>query len=212
MNPFSYPTGRHIRNQTPSPFADYRRFKPFLRTEFGRQCVYCRMPDGIQGEDHFGVDHYRPASKFPALRCDYANLFYSCNACNRRKGSFWPDDLETAQGLFIPNPCDHVMVEHLRFREAQVEALSPAGKLTEALLLLNDEEEISYRDFVLRLIERCLQDAELVAENILELERLKASAQEEERESILVSLRELREKLGLTQRDLERLTSLSFSP
>jgi hypothetical protein len=103
------------------------------------------------------------------------------------------------------------MGEHLLFREARVEVLSPAGKLTEALLLLNDEEEISYREFVLRQIERCLQDAELLAENILELELLKTSMEGKARESTLVSLRELREKLVDTQRDLERLTSLSFS-
>ena len=103
------------------------------------------------------------------------------------------------------------MDQHLRFQGAHVEVLTPAGKLTEALLLLNDEEEISYREFVLRQIERCLQDAELLAENILELELLKTSMEGKARESILVSLWELRKKLVDTQRDLERLTSLSFS-
>ena len=88
MNPFSYPDSQHLRTQKPDRFSDYKRYKPFLRIEFERKCVYCRLPDGVKGEEAFGVDHYRPVSKFPGLDCAYENLFYTCNTCNWRKGDF----------------------------------------------------------------------------------------------------------------------------
>lgn len=113
LNPFRYPQSRYRRKLNPPPYANYTRYKPFLKQEFTSQCVYCRLPDGLKGEDGFSVDHYRPQSKFPELVTTYGNLFYACRCCNRRKGAFWPADAQWRAKQFIPNPCDHVMFEHL---------------------------------------------------------------------------------------------------
>jgi hypothetical protein len=172
MNPFRYPEDRHSRTQTPGPFNDYRRYKPFLREEFTRQCIYCRMPDGVRGPEAFGVDHYRPVSRFPSLRCEYANLFYSCNICNRLKRDFWPAEDQWAKGLFLPNPCDHAMAEHLRYTGVRVVPQSRAGELAVDLLLLNDGSVVEYREFVLRSIGLRIDLAALQAD----LERLTAKA------------------------------------
>jgi len=90
MSLFAYPAHRHVRSQAPGPFQAYTQYKPFLRLEFERRCVYCRLPDGLRGWEAFGVDHYKPFRRFPWLASVYANLFYSCNVCNQRKGVRWP--------------------------------------------------------------------------------------------------------------------------
>jgi hypothetical protein len=157
--PFAYPKVRHVRSQKPGPFTQYQRFKPFLREEFSRKCVYCREPDGLKGKDSFGVDHYRPKKDFPQLSCVYENLFYCCGPCNRRKGRRWAlPRLEATH--FIPNPCDHVMFSHLQFQEGIVGDKTLAGKYAVECLDLNDPVSVEHRQFVGRLIARLEQQRE----------------------------------------------------
>ena len=151
-HPFLYPQSQHRRRLQPPSYSAYPRYKSFLKQEFTSQCVYCRLPDGLKGEDSFGVDHYRPQSKFPDLAASYTNLFYACNGCNRRKGDFWSTEAQWRARQFIPNPCDHVMFAHLRYRSARVETRSPAGELAEQVLILNDEYSVQYREDVLGVI------------------------------------------------------------
>jgi hypothetical protein len=207
MNPFRYPENRHSRSQKPDSFSDYRRYKPYLRTEFGRQCVYCRMPDGAQGKAAFGVDHYRPASRFPDLLCTYANLFYSCNVCNRLKRDFWPDEQKWTNGLFLPNPCDHLMSEHLQYTGASVLPASRAGELAIDLLLLNDESVIGYREFILRSIERCLAEEQMILATLLDLEARLTEAQGAQLAGISLDIAGLKADLVAVRTDLERLTT-----
>jgi HNH endonuclease len=108
----------------------------------------------MRGYDSFGVDHYRPKSKFPSLETSYTNLFYCCNACNSRKGDFWPTG-RIAKERFIPNPCDHQMANHVRFKRAQVDWRSPAGEFMLELLDLNDREFLSFRETTLAAIDAC---------------------------------------------------------
>jgi hypothetical protein len=97
-------------------------------------------------------DHYRPKTKFPALANTYTNLFYCCNACNSRKGNYWPKDRDLPS-RFVANPCDHVMFSHLRFNRATVEGKSEAGKLMLELLDLNDEQTLEARDVIIHSVE-----------------------------------------------------------
>lgn len=69
----------------------YRDWKPQLREEGRRQCVYCTIFEGrFGGERNFHVEHYRPKSRFKKLANDILNLFYVCAICNSFKGSDWP--------------------------------------------------------------------------------------------------------------------------
>lgn len=202
MNPFLYPGRQHSRSQKPGELRDYRRFKPVLRIEFSRQCVYCRMPDGPRGKDAFGVDHYRPISLFPELQCAYSNLYYACNACNRRKRDFWPEADQLDRGTLIPNPCDHLMSDHLRFQGPRVAALSPTGQFACDLLDLNDEGEIQYREFLLRSMSRCLAEMERCLQALQQIDDLVRKSPDER----LLDLRTLVARdLLAHQEDLERL-------
>jgi len=169
MNPFSYPKTKLARSQTPPAYATYKRYKPFLRIEFDRQCVYCRMPDTTR-ENYFGADHYRPKSLFPSLSAEYSNLYYCCNQCNARKGDYW--EPHSRSNRFVPNPCDHVMWNHLRFRGGTVEARTDTGRFAAELLDLNDPSVVQQREGTIHLIDLCLNSIRESELMLAEIEKL----------------------------------------
>ncbi len=153
--PFRYPKRKHFRRMRPGPFSHYQAYKPALQAEFERKCIYCRAPDTIRGWESFGVDHYRPKRLFPALQNTYANLFYCCNQCNRRKGDYWP----ARTNLRIPNPCDHEMHKHMRFAAERVETRTPQGQVALEVLDLNAPDALQMRatiSSVLRILQQKL--------------------------------------------------------
>lgn len=172
VNPFHYPKARHTRRLHPPAYTHYRKYKPELREEFEGQCVYCRMLDAVKGRESFGVDHYRPKKHFPHLATEYFNLFYSCNRCNTLKRDFWPSPKNEAEGRFVPNPCEHVMFDHLRYRGGDVDANSNAGEWTIDLLLLNDTLAVTFREAYIKALD--LMSSQLTAS--------KATAAEAERQ------------------------------
>lgn len=201
---FSYQKTRHQRTQTPKEYASYKTYKPYLRKEFAARCVYCRMPDSLKGADQFGADHYRPQKIFPQLASHYGNLFYCCNRCNSRKGEYWPANGDV-DPKFIPNPCDHLMWDHLRYRQAEVEARTPAGLFSLDLLDLNDPELIAYRADVLHLIEineKAIAEASTIK---TEIRRLWKAGKIPEVE-YTAAIGELDEQLAKSSSSLARLT------
>lgn len=146
-NPFVYPKSRHTRRKNPGPFTTIASYRSAVREEFDGRCVYCRIPDRAQSLRH-EVEHYRPTKHFPQLKYEYSNLYWACRACNGRKGSFWPAELDLAT-RFIPNPCEHRMFEHLRFDGVRVVPRTEAGRCAEELLDLNDDETQQFRAAVI---------------------------------------------------------------
>lgn len=149
MGPFYYPKARHRRGGDPGPYADYKKYKPALRSEFVRKCVYCRVPD-LSNVHTFAVEHYRPKSdaRFAHLSTSWPNLFYSCTLCNSYKGTYWPSDDHESEGVFVPNPCDHVMIAHLKFVGLDVQPQSAAGTFTKRLLRLDTDDRTKHRRLV----------------------------------------------------------------
>jgi hypothetical protein len=143
---FVYPRSKRTRMYgPPHRLPRYQDYKPLLKVEFEAHCVYCLRRDALSPyNDNFGVDHYRPRKLFPHLEREYSNLFYACNRCNATKGSFWRDS--AVHPDFIPNPCDHVMAEHLSFHNTlRIVPLSPAGECAVEILRLDDPTMITYR-------------------------------------------------------------------
>lgn len=145
---FSYKKTQHRRKLNPGPFKSYKTYKKYLKKEFDEKCVYCLIPDVLK-EESFCVEHYWPREYFKHLELDYSNLYYACLMCNSYKGSFWPTEDNLKLGNYLPNPCDHVMYDHLRFRGAKISPHSRTGKFSEELLHLNDQKFINYREMVL---------------------------------------------------------------
>ncbi len=102
----------------------------------------------MKGYELYGVDHYRPKSLLENLVTTYSNLFYCCNPCNRRKGNYWPARSKE-KTHYVPNPCDHEMFQHLRFKGATIETRSTAGVVAEELMDLNDPDAVAYRTLIL---------------------------------------------------------------
>ena len=175
MTPYAYPKTLHVRRLNPGPFKDYRTYKPYLRDEFARQCVYCRRPDGPSGQGGFGADHYRPKHSFPQLETTYSNLFYCCNACNSWKGKYWPSLEDEQQGRFVPNPCAHKMFEHLRYNVEKVEGRTVAGKHTVTLLHLDDPDEQKYRAALIVAVEELEKNCGDYKKAIADLMALKST-------------------------------------
>lgn len=172
MSLFHYPKIKHLRKLDPPTYSNYKAYKPFLREEFDATCVYCRMPERLSSHDNFGVDHYRPKHHFPSLATSYPNLYYACNTCNRLKGKFWPNNEQVVLKLFVPNPCDHKMHEHLRVTSTgQIEARSSAGRWTSDILRLNDSERVELRLAMLRAVKLAISVRASLLKTIAELVR-----------------------------------------
>lgn len=61
------------------------------------------------------------------------------------KGAYWPKDGEKDE-KFIPNPCDHRMFDHLRYKDGTVVGHSLAGKFSIEQLDLNDPRSVQFRE------------------------------------------------------------------
>jgi len=132
-----------IRTVPPRKYADYTRYRPYLRKDFRYRCAYCLRQEGHNGgEANFCIDHHRPMrGPFgrPDLQRDYANLYYVCCECNENKADHWPTEAELQQGLRFIDPCqpgdDHDL--HWRFHpDGSIQSLTNVGKYTEVILLL----------------------------------------------------------------------------
>ncbi|MGC4062576.1 MAG: HNH endonuclease [Aquabacterium sp.] len=205
MNPFFYPKYKHTRTQKPKQYLTYQAYKPVLRGEFRRKCVYCLTPDtNFPRQDGYGVDHYRPKSLFSDLATDYSNLYYCCNPCNSRKGDYWPNKVDENR-LFIPNPCDHEMFRHLRFSGSVVEHRSEAGELAVKLLDLNDPKVIRFRQSITEMVDvfsKKLAQMETTHAKLCGI----ADKGHEKRDELLADIGVLEADMANTRRVLEQLT------
>jgi hypothetical protein len=111
------------------------------------------------------------------------NLFYACNRCNALKGAFWPGVIEQALNAFIPNPCEHVMFEHLRYMRGQVDAASSAGVFTIDRLDLNEPRAVEFRNGFIAMLAK-LSSEEQVAAALMEdaTKRIQAATTSEAKE------------------------------
>lgn len=150
--------------------SSYQRYKPYLREDFAYACAYCGVHENEGGGPRFfTVEHFRPKSRFPALRNDYANLLYACAVCNGYKGDDWPSEHPLADGRGYLDPCDHDLGEHIGQPgegSDEVAGITAVGRYMVARLHLNRgllrkirrirrEEEALHRQFV-ALVERTL--------------------------------------------------------
>jgi hypothetical protein len=195
-----FPRERHLRAPDPGPFPYPQAYKAYLRREFRSKCVYCRVPDGLKGYEGFGVDHYLPVSRFPALAVAWSNLFYACNVCNT-----WKSDFLSTPERFLPNPCEHRMADHLQYRGAEVETFTAHGEWLADLLHLDERRGL--REFILYALGRFLRARiELLGDLTALEDRLETSRTSEERISLTAAVQEIGQELERVDRQIELLT------
>jgi hypothetical protein len=194
-----FPADRHERGPDPGPFVEHRSYKTHLQREFSRKCVYCRIPDGLKGDEAFGVDHYLPKSRFPDLIVAWSNLFYACNVCNT-----WKGESVSTPDLFLPNPCEHRMSDHLQYSDSDVEAYTAHGEWLAELLHLKERRQL--REFILFAAGSFLKIRSELVDDLAVLEdRLDDTRSAEELSSLKAAIRDTVQELEQVDRHIERL-------
>lgn len=180
---FKFPKQRHTRNQSPPQFKKYRDYRPYLNSEFANTCVYCRRPN-LTGESRgFEIDHYFPKHQFPALVSDYSNLYLACSTCNGRKSDAYPSRPESPA---VPNPCDHVMFEQLRYQNDVATPHSRNGEYAIHLLQLNEPLTLDARKTFRIQANAVRYQLEKLESEIVELRELAESGNSEAEAEVFV--------------------------
>lgn len=134
--PFSYPSGPHVRRHGPAGWNEYGRYRPWLRDEFCFRCVYCLIRESwVDMRRGYQIDHFVPQKLRPDLKADYDNLLYLCPACNNLKGA-----------SLLPDPSVIALDSCLRFlKNGTVEALNEHGEIIVEVLQLDDPRLVDLR-------------------------------------------------------------------
>ena len=187
------------RKQSPPHFLDYRKYKKFLRKDFDYSCAYCSITEPEWGSFwNFVVEHYKPKSKFPTLKCIYSNLFYACNQCNCHKRDIWPTEVERQEGFHILNPCDHDFSRHFKpLYSGRLRHLTKAAEYTSEVLQLNRDTLVTMR-LNRRRARRTIKELEDMQDKFLD--RYKRATGENEKKEIEENINRLQgaiEKLAI---------------
>jgi hypothetical protein len=146
--PYEYAGVPHQRRHGPAGYADYKRYRPWLKDEFCFRCVYCLKRMVWSPTDIWVIDHLVSREEAPELECEYENLVLACQFCNNLKDA-----------NRVPDPCQVAYGRYLRVEEdGTVTALDGPGRRLVSVLRLNHELQVQERKKVLCLmacLERC---------------------------------------------------------
>ena len=111
-------------------------------------CEYCWLPAASQFLP-FQVDHVIAKKHGAAEHLD--NLAFACVHCNRHKGpNIAGIDPETESVIRLFNPrCDR-WTDHFQWAGSRIEPVSAIGRVTVAVLFLNNPEVLLLRDSLAR--------------------------------------------------------------
>jgi HNH endonuclease len=115
-----------------------------VRNRAHGRCEYCRLP---QKATHvpFEIDHIRTRKhEGPTI---LSNLALACWYCNSFKGSDISSiDVVTRKLTPLFNPRRHKWTTHLRWKGAYLIGRTPIGRVTVALLHINDEIRVELQE------------------------------------------------------------------
>jgi hypothetical protein len=117
--------------------------RQFVQERAGGRCEYCLYPQDVSFLA-FEVEHII-AEKHGGVTTA-GNLALACPYCNRFKGTDL-GSLDPASGQLTPffNPRTQRWAEHFRLDGARIVPLTPEGRVTVAILRLNDPDRIMER-------------------------------------------------------------------
>lgn len=141
-----------VVRQTDVPsYADYTKYKPLLRKDFGYRCAYCQHHERTIGQvASMSVDHFRPKSLSPHLRVDYTNLYYCCGECNTYKSNKWPSQEQLDEGLCFVDVCVHEWKDHFEVQSDVMTGITSIGRFTAEQVRLN-RRKLTARNRTLRM-------------------------------------------------------------
>ena len=108
-----------------------------VRRRAGERCEYCHLPQSAQPFVSFHIEHI--VAKQHGGSDDPANLCLACHRCNAFKGPNLAG-VDPATGRVEPlfNPRVQSWPEHFALRGALIVGLSPVGRATAEVLVLNE--------------------------------------------------------------------------
>jgi hypothetical protein len=112
-----------------------------------RHCEYCQLPQ--EADDRpFEIDHIRSRKHHgPTIA---SNLALSCFRCNSFKGSDISGiDKSTRKLMPLFNPRRHKWAKHFRWEGPYLIGRTPIGRVTVALLHINDEYRVELREMLI---------------------------------------------------------------
>lgn len=127
--------------------ADLRRL---VIERAGNCCEYCHVGE-MEDAINFAIDHIIAEKHGGATTAD--NLCLSCARCNRHKGSDLASVDWNGAGDITPlfHPRKHRWNEHFALDGAEIKPLTPEGRVTVALLQLNEPQRLEERELMLLL-------------------------------------------------------------
>lgn len=147
---------------------EYTDWKQQISDDCFNQCVYCSIHENPWGGiDHYHIDHFRPHSKFPALKHTITNLYHACPVCNRFKSDDWPNEPDDLTQICYPDPAVHNYIDlyEMDLSTFHLTGRYPASKYLVNRLFLNRAQLIyERREAVLKIKAQSLIDE--VTENI----------------------------------------------
>lgn len=110
-------------------------------------CEYCQMPQAAD-DATFEIDHIHAQKHHGATTA--SNLCLSCFHYNSFKGSDLTSiDRQTRKITPLFNPRRHKWAKHFRWNGPYLIGLTPTGRVTVALLHINDEYRVELREMLI---------------------------------------------------------------
>lgn len=161
---------------------EYSMWKQQIADDCFNQCVYCSIHENPWGGiDHYHIDHFRPQSKFKALKNDITNLYYSCPICNKFKSDDWQNEPDSLDIICYPDPSEHNYSNLFNIDPANYEL---EGRFVASRFLINrmflNRPQLIYerREYFLKLkAESLISDAERLIEQNDDLMLIKQAFQ-----------------------------------
>ena len=108
------------------------------------RCEYCQMPQAAD-DASFEIDHIISRKHLGPTKAN--NLCLSCYYCNSFKGSDLTSlDPRTHKITPLFHPRRHKWGKHFRWQGAYLIGRTPIGRVTVALLQINDEYRVELRE------------------------------------------------------------------
>ncbi|HTW93839.1 MAG TPA: HNH endonuclease signature motif containing protein [Tepidisphaeraceae bacterium] len=118
-----------------------------VRDRAAHRCEYCRLPEKFS-KLKFVLDHI--VARQHAGGDVPGNLALACGFCNRHKGpNIAGIDAETGQLVQLFNPRQDQWTQHFVWAGATLIGLTPAGRVTIALLAMNHEDQVAVREAIM---------------------------------------------------------------
>lgn len=105
--------------------------KNALANQSHKKCSFCECELGVESK-YFEVEHFACKTKYPNEVMAWGNLLSACRRCNGKKGKH---DVRLEP---IVNPYSDLPRDHIRIQSYRMQAITPQGDLTIAVLGLND--------------------------------------------------------------------------